>query len=68
LPDSIDTPLSRTFSIPKGANPELIKTLPPFETAVQVSPENVASAIAFLLSDEALHINGTEISIDGGKI
>jgi NAD(P)-dependent dehydrogenase (short-subunit alcohol dehydrogenase family) len=42
--------------------------LAPFETAVQVSPENVAAAIAFLLSDEALHINGTEISIDDGKI
>lgn len=68
LPGSIDTPLSRSFSIPKGANAELIKTLAPFETAVQVSPESVAATIAFLLSDEASHINGTEISIDGGKI
>lgn len=68
LPGSIDTPLGRAFQIPKGANPELIKTLAPFGTAVEVSPDHVAAAIAFLASDDASHINGTEISIDGGKI
>lgn len=68
LPGSIDTPLARSFRIPEGANPELIKSLTPFGKAVMVSPESVASAIAFLASDEAQHINGTEISIDGGKI
>jgi NAD(P)-dependent dehydrogenase (short-subunit alcohol dehydrogenase family) len=35
---------------------------------VLVSPESVAAAIAFLLSDETQHINGTELSIDNGKI
>lgn len=68
LPGSIDTPLARDFSIPAGANPELIKSLTPFGRAVMVSPESVAGAIAFLASDDAKHINGTEISIDGGKI
>jgi NAD(P)-dependent dehydrogenase (short-subunit alcohol dehydrogenase family) len=39
LPGSIDTPLSRNFNIPEGANPELIKSLTPFGQAVMVSPE-----------------------------
>lgn len=68
LPGSIDTPLSRDFNIPKGANPELIQCLTPFGKAFMVSPESVAGAIAFLASDDAQHINGTEISVDGGKI
>ncbi len=68
LPGSIDTPLSRNFTTPPGANPELMKTLAPFGSATLVSPESVAAAIAFLASDDAQHINGTEISIDGGKI
>ena len=68
LPGSIDTPLSRGFNIPEGANPELIKSLIPFGKATMVSPESVGGTIAFLASDDAQHINGTEISIDGGKI
>lgn len=68
LPGGIDTPLSRSFHIPEGANPELLRSLIPFGKVVMVSPESVAGAIAFLASDDAQHINGTEISIDGGKI
>lgn len=68
LPGSIDTPLSRSFNIPEGANPELIKSLTPLGKAEMVSPESVAGAIAFLASDDAVHINGTEISVDGGKV
>jgi NAD(P)-dependent dehydrogenase (short-subunit alcohol dehydrogenase family) len=68
LPGSIDTPLGRSFQIPEGADPKLLKSLVPFDHATLVSPESVAAAIAFLASDDAFHINGTEISIDGGKI
>lgn len=68
LPGSIDTPLARSFKIPEGADPKLLKSLVPFDQANLVSAESVATAIAFLASDDALHINGTEISIDGGKI
>lgn len=68
LPGSIDTPLARSFKIPEGADPKLLKSLVPFDHAVLVSPESVAAAIAFLASEDAFHINGTEISIDGGKI
>jgi len=68
LPGSIDTPLARTFKIPEGADPELIKCLTPFGNSPMVSPESVAATIAFLASDDALHINGTEVSVDGGKV
>ena len=68
MPGSISTPLGNAFRIPKGANPELIKTLAPMGKVTEVSPEHVAAAIAFLASDDALHINGTELTVDGGKI
>lgn len=31
-------------------------------------PEDVAAAVAFLLSDDATHINGTQLTIDGGYL
>jgi NAD(P)-dependent dehydrogenase (short-subunit alcohol dehydrogenase family) len=68
LPGSIDTPLARSFHIPEGADPELIKCLTPFGNSPMVSAESVAGTIAFLASDDAYHINGTEISVDGGKV
>ena len=68
LPGSIDTPLARSFLVPPGANPDLIKTLDPLGKAEMVTAASVAAAIAFLASDDAIHINGTEITIDKGKI
>lgn len=68
LPGSIDTPLANAFEIPGGADPDLIKCLTPFGKGTMVSPESVAATIAFLASDDALHINGTEVSVDGGKV
>lgn len=68
LPGSIDTPLARAYAVPKGANPELIQCLVPFKEPVMVSPESVAGTIAFLASDDAYHINGAEITVDGGKV
>lgn len=68
MPGSIDTPLSRSFQIPSGADPKLLQALVPFDPPIAVSPESVAATIAFLLSDDACHINGTEVSVDGGKI
>jgi NAD(P)-dependent dehydrogenase (short-subunit alcohol dehydrogenase family) len=68
LPGSIQTDLGADFSIPAGANRELIKTLIPLGEARPVSPDRVAGVIAMLLSDDAMHINGTEITVDGGRI
>lgn len=68
MPGGVDTPLAHSFAIPKGANPELIKSVAPFGMPKLISPESVAATIAFLASDEAIDINGTDISVDGGKI
>ena len=68
MPGSIDTGLGSTFSMPQNANPDLIKTLIPLGKSILVSPEYVAGTIALLASDDAFHINGTEIVVDGGKV
>jgi NAD(P)-dependent dehydrogenase (short-subunit alcohol dehydrogenase family) len=68
LPGSIQTQLGNAFQLPPGANPQLIKFLNPLGKSNVVDPAQAAGVIAMLLSDDALHINGTEISIDGGKI
>lgn len=68
LPGSIESDLAGTFQIPKGGNPDLVKTLIPLGQSKLVSPDHVASVIALLASDDAFHINGTEISVDGGRI
>ncbi|KAB8032186.1 SDR family NAD(P)-dependent oxidoreductase [Fluviispira multicolorata] len=68
LPGAIITDLGNSFDIPKGVNPELIKTLNPLGNKLYAEPSKAAGVTAMLLSDEAFHINGTEISIDGGKV
>ncbi len=68
LPGSIKTDLGGDFSVPAGANRELIKTLIPLGESRPVSPDRVAGVIALLMSDDAMHINGTEITVDGGRI
>jgi len=68
MPGSIESDLGSAFRIPEGANPDLIKTLIPFGESKMVSADHVAGAIALLVSDDAFHINGTEITVDGGKI
>lgn len=68
LPGSIESELAGTFNVPHGANRELIKTLTPLGQSKLASPNHVAGVIALLTSDDAFHINGTEIAVDGGKI
>ena len=68
MPGSIKTDLGAAFTIPKGANAALVKTLIPMGESKMVSPDHVASVIAMLASDDAMHINGTEIVVDGGRV
>jgi len=68
MPGSIESDLAKTFRIPEGANPNLIKTLVPLGEGRMVSADYVAGVIAMLASDDAFHINGTEILVDGGKV
>jgi NAD(P)-dependent dehydrogenase (short-subunit alcohol dehydrogenase family) len=68
LPGSIESELAGTFQVPPGANAALLKTLIPLGKSKLVSADHVASVIALLTSDDASHINGTEIAVDGGRI
>lgn len=62
----INTPLHAQFSMPKGADVELLKGAIPF--VPYVGPEHVASAIAFVASDDARYMNGAEVRVDGGAM
>ncbi|MFQ5513613.1 MAG: SDR family NAD(P)-dependent oxidoreductase [Myxococcota bacterium] len=63
-PGSIATPIQKAFHVPKGADPKLVRRMLPLTGGAQ-PPETVATAIAFLASDEAAHINGTTLRVDG---
>ena len=62
-PGAIDTPITAAFHLPEGADIKLIQRVTPigsFGTA-----EGIAAAIAFVASDEASHMNGADVPVDG---
>lgn len=65
---SIETNLAAKFEFPQGADKDLIKFLVPYGKPNMAKPEHAAGAIAFLCSDDAFFINGTEVTVDGGRI
>jgi NAD(P)-dependent dehydrogenase (short-subunit alcohol dehydrogenase family) len=63
-PGGISTPLQHAFKLPEGADPKAIrKIMTPLGNA---QPEEVASLIAFIASDEGRYMTGSIVSIDGG--
>ena len=65
-PGAIDTPITASFAVPEGANPKLINRVMPlggFGTA-----EGIAATIAYVASDEASHMNGADIRVDGATL
>ena len=65
-PGAIDTPITAAFHLPEGADAKLLRRvtpLGPFGT-----PEGIAAAIAYVASDEASHMNGADILIDGATL
>ncbi len=65
-PGAIDTPITGAFHLPEGADIKLldrVTPIGPFGT-----PEGIAAAIAYVASDEASHMNGADILIDGATL
>ena len=65
-PGGIITPLHGQFQMPSGVDGELLKRALPIDGYGK--PEEVASVIAFLASDDARYTNGEDIRIDGGAL
>ncbi len=65
-PGAIDTPITSAFRLPEGANAKLVERAMPM--GAFGSPEGVAAAIAYVASDEAAHMNGADLLIDGGTL
>lgn len=62
-PGSIDTPITGAFALPEGADHKLLYRI--MSPTGMAGPEVVAAAIAYLGSDDALHVNGEDIRVDG---
>jgi len=63
-PAGIETPIQRAFHLPEGANPKLLERIMPL--AGFAKPEACAASIAYLASDDASHVNGANLVVDGG--
>jgi len=65
-PGAIDTPITGAFHLPDGADIKLLNRVTPLGSFG--SPDGIAAAIAFVASDEASHMNGADILIDGATL
>lgn len=61
---AVKTPIHEAFAVPPGADAKLIHRILPFDGFRE--PADAAAAIAFLASDDARHVNGTMLRVDGG--
>ena len=66
-PASIETPMSSNPDMPKDIDTRLLKKIMPLD-GVNRSPDDIASTIAFLASEDAIHINGIDLRVDGGLL
>ena len=58
-PGSIDTPITSDFDFPEGADMKLLHRI--MSITKPQGPEVVAAAIAYLASDDAVHVNGESL-------
>jgi NAD(P)-dependent dehydrogenase (short-subunit alcohol dehydrogenase family) len=63
-PGSIETPITGAFHLPEGADGKLLHRIT--SPVGMASPEVIAAAIAYLGSDDASHVNGADLRVDGG--
>ncbi len=65
-PGGIETPIHGAFRLPEGADPKLLQRILPFDGFAEAGA--AADVIAFLASDDARHIQGTAVRVDGGML
>jgi NAD(P)-dependent dehydrogenase (short-subunit alcohol dehydrogenase family) len=65
-PGAVATPMHAVFKLPEGADAKLIHRIEPLDQFR--GPDKAASVVAFLASDDAAHINGEKIRVDGGTL
>ena len=66
-PASVTTPMSTKVNLPKDIDDRLLRKIMPID-GVNRSPDDIASTIAFLASNDAIHINGINLRVDGGLL
>jgi NAD(P)-dependent dehydrogenase (short-subunit alcohol dehydrogenase family) len=64
LPCDVATPMFQVFRMPEGADAKLVRRV--MAPRGSGTPADVAGVIAMLASDDAAHVTGAEIRVDGG--
>lgn len=65
-PGGVTTPIHQAFQFPEGADQKLLYRIMPLDQ--MRGPEVAAAVVAFLASDDAEHVNGESIRVDGGTL
>jgi meso-butanediol dehydrogenase/(S,S)-butanediol dehydrogenase/diacetyl reductase len=65
-PGSVNTPMTEGVTMPEGIDTSLIQRVMPLDKPR--GPETVAGVIALLASEDAAHINGEYVRVDGGTL
>jgi NAD(P)-dependent dehydrogenase (short-subunit alcohol dehydrogenase family) len=63
-PGGVDTPLVSKFELPEGADPKHLHRI--MSRMGFCTPDQIATAIAFLASDESAYTTGAVLAVDGG--